>query len=115
MLDAMLKAIGQSRTTVQIASLAGDSLLDQSDQSSVHDFVSQQATRVILLFSRPGAGGGRITADELSAQRSAHSLAVSQTREIQVIASYHPDWLLLHPENKREVWEHLKCVGTLLA
>jgi len=109
MLDAMLKAIGQSRRSCQLASLDSESLLENIN---LQQFVRENTPKVVLFFTQPGAAqhGLDITIE----LNNSDAKPLATTPESNCIVSYHPEFLLSHPEFKRQVWEHLKHANRLL-
>lgn len=106
LLDAMLKAIGQSRAGCSRGSLATQGLVGEY---SVSQELAKSTCSVVLFFAQPAGNHGY---NELAPLRdTVHALGRS---EIPCVVTYHPDYLLLHPDCKREAWEDLKRVRTLL-
>ena len=104
LLDAMLKAIGLSRTSCQLAALA------TNGQETLQAWCAQHEPRVILYFVRPNSSQPA----RYEPGDSASETTRTQTG-IHCVVSYHPEHLLQHPELKRRAWEDLKAVRRLLS
>lgn len=106
LLDAMLKAIGQSRTSCQLAALAP---AGSSGTYGLDAWAAQHSPTVILYCVHPNSDKSAPLTPGSSGEEPVLAVAGAQC-----VVSYHPEFLLQHPEMKRRAWEDLKTVRRLL-
>lgn len=113
LLDRMLAAIGESRESVYLASLAWARPLTgrirPDDEARLielarHHVMLAQPKRLLLLGQSPGRVMDGTNGDESSEPKAdVQRLPAS----IEAVASYHPRFLLERPAAKAEAWRHL--------
>lgn len=122
LLNAMLAAIDLPRETVFIANILKCRPPDNRDPRPeeiaeclpyLHQQIEQVAPRIILAF-------GRVAAQSLLGTETTLGRLRGEThrygpRQIPVIVTYHPAYLLRTPGDKRKAWEDLKLARRVFA
>ncbi len=106
LLQAMLRAIGESFESVLQAEL--DTF--HSDAEMLVSLLQNKTIKAVLLLVDLSPDE---SADSLS--RFREQIYLDDNMKTRIFVSYHPDYLLAHPETKALAWEDLKHVRDYLA
>lgn len=120
LLDRMLAAIGQERSTVHLVPLtvtrpvSGRIVAEQEVALGgiARHFMQLLAPDAVLAFG--SAASRAIAATDDNAPRGGLRIVNHDGRDWPIIASYHPRFLIERPAAKAESWKHLQLVRTLL-
>jgi len=120
LLDRMLAAIGQERSTVHLVPLtvtrpvSGRIVAEQEAALGgvARHFMQLLAPEAVLAFG--SAASRAITATDDNSPRGGLRIVNHEGRDWPIIASYHPRFLIERPAAKAESWKHLQLVRTLL-
>ena len=121
MLDAMLRAIGCDRDTVFIANTIkcrppGNRDPRVDEVTACNDYLEQQLTAVapdvVIAVGRIAAQ--RLLQIDMPLGRMRGKTHQLPDREIPLVVTYHPAYLLREPAQKARAWEDLKRVRALL-
>ena len=121
MLDAMLRAIGCDRDTVFIANTIkcrppGNRDPRVDEVTACNDYLEQQLTAVapdvVIAVGRIAAQ--RLLQVEMPLGRMRGKTHQLPDRDVPLVVTYHPAYLLREPAQKARAWEDLKRVRALL-
>ena len=113
LLDRMLAAIGESRESVYLASLATARPLAERIPGDAEPRLIDLARHHIALVSPKrllllGQAASRVRSTTSGSAEGNPSPDINQlSGDMQVVASYHPRFLLERPAAKAEAWKHL--------
>jgi uracil-DNA glycosylase len=119
LLTKIIEAIGLSRSDVYIANVIkcrppGNRNPEQDEVETCEPFLFRQIDiikpRVIVALGKFGAQTLLRTLDPISRLRG----RVYEYRGAKLVPTFHPAYLLRNPASKRDVWEDMKLVRTLL-
>jgi uracil-DNA glycosylase family 4 len=119
LLTKIIEAIGLSRADVYIANVIkcrppGNRNPEPDEVATCEPFLFQQIDvikpKVIVALGKFGAQTLLRTLDPISRLRG----RVYEYRGAKLVPTFHPAYLLRNPSSKREVWEDMKLVRTLL-
>lgn len=121
LLTAMLKAIGLSRQQVFIANILkcrppGNRNPGVKEVAACRDFIENQIALVepeLILLSGGVAAHALLETDEAVGRLRGKSHVFGE-KNIPVVVTYHPAYLLRRPEEKAKVWTDLQLVCTKL-
>jgi len=116
--DKMLAAIGMSRDTVSIIPLIfwrtpGGRTPTREELDLVRPFIDKMISmlkpKIILTF-------GTLSATEIAKTNltSSHGNEIETENGCKIIPIYHPNYLILKPSAKKDVWEALQNIQNLL-
>jgi DNA polymerase len=120
LLTKIIEAIGLQRDDVYIANVIkcrppGNRNPEQDEVETCEPFLFQQIDiikpKVIVALGKFGAQTLLRTLDPISRLRG----RVYNFRGAKLVPTFHPAYLLRNPSSKREVWEDMKLVRTLLS
>lgn len=122
MLDAMLRAIGCDRDTVFIANTIkcrppGNRDPRVDEVTACNDYLEQQLTAVapdvVIAVGRIAAQ--RLLQVDMPLGRMRGKTHALPGRDVPLVVTYHPAYLLREPAQKARAWEDLKRVRALLS
>ena len=116
LLNAMLKAIGFDQSNTYYTNIY--SISDNIDKNMINDIIKKQisivAPKVIIMLGAESTKALTNTEDSIFHTRGQWYNIDNISKLIPAISMFHPRYVLVHPNSKRETWEDLKSVKNKL-
>lgn len=109
MYQAMLQAIGLGPRTVQRLAIGGAAAADSTKAAPLLSAFLAALQQPVLLFVMPDSVGGSARLSSIRGQGELETPGGSPS-----IVTWHPAWLLSHPDLKRDTWQDLKQFRSLI-